>query len=171
LVRRSRRPVWSGRREEGRERALLSRNSINPTFWGGRKSLGQVPSRTVAPTRGIRRPICRCSIAADTPQLFSVALWDTRTTSGLMNPQFSPNGRKTVAFGGARTDRVWTMRADDSHKRKLTRGTTGGLQVHPQWSPNGKKIAYERIPKRGPAILRVMRGNGSHKHSVAPARV
>jgi TolB protein len=91
----------------------------------------------------------------------------SRTTGGLMNPQFSPNGRKIVAFGGARTDHVWTMRADGSHKRKLTRGTTGAGQVYPQWSPNGKKIAYERISKRGPAILRVMRGNGSHKHSVA----
>jgi Tol biopolymer transport system component len=44
----------------------------------------------------------------------------TRTTSGLMNPQFSPNGRKIVAFGGARTDHVWTMRTDGSHKRKLS---------------------------------------------------
>ena len=63
---------------------------------------------------------------------------------------------------------VWSMRADGSHLRRLTK--TPRLEEHcPAWSPNGRWIAFTR---RGvlPADLYVMRADGSHVRRVLKLR-
>jgi TolB protein len=88
-------------------------------------------------------------------------------------PEFSPGGGR-IAFGsqrwGPRDVRywgVWVMRSDGSHKRRLTpRG--GPYSNSPAFSPNGKKIAYERVYERvgragASEDIVVMRADGSHK--------
>ena len=63
---------------------------------------------------------------------------------------------------------IWSMRADGSRQRRLTK--TPRLEEHcPAWSPNGRSIAFTR---RGvlPADLYVMRADGSHVRRVLKLR-
>lgn len=58
------------------------------------------------------------------------------------SPAWAPNGRR-IAFasvrGGAMPS-IWTMNADGSGQKRVTRGTG----EYPAWSPNGKRIAFDR---------------------------
>ena len=58
-------------------------------------------------------------------------------------PTWSPDG-KWIAFNIWRGEkhRLYVMRSDGSHLRRLTVGT------YPTWSPNGKLIAFERYQPR-----------------------
>jgi Tol biopolymer transport system component len=89
------------------------------------------------------------------------------------SPDFSPNGKRIVVsrrtFPGG--FHVWIMRADGSHRHRLTR-TARHNQVGPVFSPNGKKIAYEEYPSinaSGFEGTKVMRTDGSHLRKVIPS--
>ncbi len=84
--------------------------------------------------------------------------------------QVSPNGKKMLLSGGAHGSHIWTAEVGGGGKTKLTHGA--GEQGYPQWSPNGRWIAYERFPGKtsGLAILMVMRGDGTHRHEITRAR-
>lgn len=84
------------------------------------------------------------------------------------SPDFSPNGKRIVVHrrtfpGGFH---VWVMRADGSHRRRLTRRHN---QVDPVFSPNGKMIAYTEYPSAsGSEEIKVMRTDGSHRRKAIP---
>src|SRR4051794_26277813 len=89
--------------------------------------------------------------------------------AGAANPLFwSKSGIAFTRFTGTGIDRngdVWTMRADGTHRHRLTHGLDE--EADGVWSPNGKKIAYTDY---GPGNERVfvMNGDGSHQHPVTP---
>jgi Tol biopolymer transport system component/CubicO group peptidase (beta-lactamase class C family) len=74
----------------------------------------------------------------------------TRNASRDEDPVWSPDGRqiafaRKVAWGaggvGGQFD-VFVMKADGSGQRRLTRDPSG--ESHPAWSPDGRKIVFER---------------------------
>lgn len=89
-------------------------------------------------------------------------------------PAFSPNGRK-IAYEKAtsvepgsveRTGDLWTMGADGSRQRRLTR-TPSLDEEAPAWSPNGRQIAFASSTggRAGTHLaLWVMHADGSYRH-------
>ena len=84
-------------------------------------------------------------------------------------PAWSPDGRRIVFIHATDADKdgnpvdeqVWVMNADGSHKVQLTSGAAPHDQV-PDWSPDGKRIAYEEGAV-GSGRIWVMNADGSHK--------
>jgi len=84
--------------------------------------------------------------------------------SALSTPDVSPNGKRLVAWlGRGEVGGIEIARADGTHARGL--GTPG---FTPVFSPDGKKIAFERgtMGGRGSRIF-VMRADGSHRHALS----
>jgi Tol biopolymer transport system component len=91
------------------------------------------------------------------------------------DPEWSPDGR-WITFGaspifpgepGFHTD-IWIMRADGSHKRQLT---SGGFDVEPVFSPDGRRIAFARITRDAEIAdeaIYVVRTDGTHLRQVVP---
>ncbi|HEY5629560.1 MAG TPA: hypothetical protein VIR16_08625 [Candidatus Limnocylindrales bacterium] len=81
-------------------------------------------------------------------------------------PAYSPDGKKiayihadnTDADGNPVNEQVWVMNADGSHKTQLTFDNQPHDQL-PDWSPDGRKIAYEAGPS-GAGRIFSMRADG-----------
>jgi TolB protein len=80
----------------------------------------------------------------------------------LSTPDVSPNGKRIVAWLARGDGGIELMRADGTHLHGL-----GSRGFDPVFSPNGKKIAFERGVKGGSASrIFVMRVDGSHRHAL-----
>jgi Tol biopolymer transport system component len=65
------------------------------------------------------------------------------TESG--QPDWSPDGTRIAFSRGSETTRLWTMAADGSDARALSRSRARNrLEVSPDWSPDGARIAFAR---------------------------
>lgn len=87
--------------------------------------------------------------------------------------QVSPNGKKVVAMGARQGDsnnHIWVIDVGSGKAKKVT--GSHSTQAYPQWSPNGRWIAYERYPKatRPRVILKAMHPDGSAKHVISKAK-
>jgi TolB protein len=81
-----------------------------------------------------------------------------RLSAGGDQPAWSAGGRIAYAAGGPAE--IWTMGADGSDKRRLTRGP--GEARYPEWAPGGRRIAFTRIA-RGRESIWIMRADGSRR--------
>jgi Tol biopolymer transport system component len=82
--------------------------------------------------------------------------------SPLATPDVSPNGKRIVAWRPRGYGRIKVIRADGTHFHDL--GTPGFMPV---FSPNGKKIAFERAVMGGRASrIFVMRADGFQQHAL-----
>jgi Tol biopolymer transport system component len=101
-------------------------------------------------------------------------------------PDWSPNGARIAFFrakgpldenGNAAFVAIFTMRRDGSDVQQVTQrmGGVGAEDHFPSWSPNGKRIAFERIDfstGKAHAKLYVVRADGTHLRRIdVPARV
>jgi Tol biopolymer transport system component len=101
------------------------------------------------------------------------------------NPTYSADGKQIAfarAFGPivnkhASVVAIFTMNADGSHLTQLTeKKTPTSTEDHdPQWSPNGKKIAFVRLnttaTPRNAGAIEVMNADGSHVQRLTPFRL
>jgi TolB protein len=77
-------------------------------------------------------------------------------TSIAWKARWSPDAKRIVFFWNRE---IWTMRADGSHKRRLTRDSE--LDSGPVWSPDGRKIAWTRQQDALAPAVYVMNADGS----------
>jgi Tol biopolymer transport system component len=93
--------------------------------------------------------------------IFSMRLDGTHVHPLTKGP--ADDGAPTVSTDGriawVRGQEIWIMRADGSHKR----GISDVDDNYPNFSPNGKRIVFERVPDGEDIELFVMRTNGKHR--------
>jgi Tol biopolymer transport system component len=87
------------------------------------------------------------------------------------SPAFSPDGKRIVflsnrdATGGAGNAEIWVMGTKGKHAVNLTRNPE--IDDHPDWSPDGSRIVFERAAGREPRVaIFVMNADGSDQHQV-----
>jgi TolB protein len=81
------------------------------------------------------------------------------------DPIYSPDGKQIVYSKGSKQDQgIWTMRADGSHKRQVTRPGPKRSDVKPDFSPDGRWIAFTRFTFPGDKVAEAVRTNGSGRH-------
>lgn len=85
-------------------------------------------------------------------------------TSIAWQARWSPDGKRIVFFW---SHEIWTMRADGSHKRRLTRDSE--LDSGPVWSPDGRKIAWTRQQESLAPAVYVMNADGSGRRRLRAA--
>lgn len=88
---------------------------------------------------------------------------DTTSPAGIFfqtDPAWSPNGAD-IAFSSKRSGRsaIYVMRADGTGTKELTAGAD---DIHPTWSPDGKRLAFERTQK-----IYAMSADGNDVHIVS----
>jgi TolB protein len=72
-------------------------------------------------------------------------------------------------FNDAQTkSAVFTMNADGSNIRRLTHAPRRTHDDQPDWSPDGKRLAFTRIPDNGPNYVEVVNADGSGLQRVTP---
>lgn len=94
------------------------------------------------------------------------------TPGGNFTPVESPDGSR-IAFSGQRGDNppeVWVMDADGSRQRQLTQtprlpGQPYVWSLHPTWSADGTRIAYEST-KSGSTQIWMMNADGSDQRQL-----
>jgi TolB protein len=100
----------------------------------------------------------------------------TGTCLGDDDPDYSPDGKK-IAFerafgpivrGNASLVAIFTMNADGGQLTQLTR-PTNAEDHQPQWSPDGKKIAFVRSGSKG--AIEMMNADGSNLRRLTPYRI
>jgi TolB protein len=92
-----------------------------------------------------------------------LALAATLAVAGVAHAAFpGRNGKIAYVRAANGKNDIWTMRANGSHKRRLTRNAS-----EPAFSPNGKKIVFTRFRRGVNRLLKgdiyTMRANGSHQ--------
>lgn len=98
-----------------------------------------------------------------------------RLLSGYLHePQYSPSGKRIVFAGlpkGKNRSGIWDMRRDGAGLRRLTDPSKRNKDLSdlaPDYSPDGRRIAFLRDTWLESGELRVMGANGSREH-VVPA--
>ena len=88
------------------------------------------------------------------------------------NPDWSPDGRKLVfdlTAGLAGPVRIQTIKADGTKRRTVAATIKGGrFLLDPVFSPDGKKVAFERVPDKGEPDIWVMGADGTNPTDVSP---
>ena len=90
-------------------------------------------------------------------------------------PRLSPNGRR-IAFARATTPAagypenrgIYVVRTDGTHLRRLTTGHgVARMDLSPTWSPDGRRIAFQRCRSGQPTELWVMNSDGTGQRRLA----
>ncbi|MGQ0701928.1 MAG: protein kinase domain-containing protein, partial [Gemmatimonadales bacterium] len=106
--------------------------------------------------------------------ILDVALYDRRGGNPrvlLRNagwaPRFSPDGSR-IAYGDGIPDDVWIYELATGAKRRLT--TEGTSSNDPQWSPDGRELAYDSDrPSQKDLLVRNADGTGAERRVVVRA--
>jgi len=61
---------------------------------------------------------------------------------------------------------IFTINPDGSDERQLTDPPVGTLDEHPDWSPDGKQIAFERCAEGAPCQVFTVAADGGRPHKV-----
>ena len=94
-------------------------------------------------------------------------LTNTGPRHGVDHPSWSADGKRLL-FERFRSDgqsRIWAMRADGSHQRKVASETEGFSDLTPAYTPDGSEIVFTRChpPPKDVCAIWKMRSDGTHK--------
>jgi Tol biopolymer transport system component len=123
------------------------------------------PAAGLAPSAQATFPGARGAIAfqrlsnpsdEDSAQIFRIGLrtWRVRQLAafpgGSFAPDYSPHGKRIVfegRVGDGRPDELYTMRADGSHRVRLSPGCSGECAGDNEaaWAPRGRRIVFDRV--------------------------
>ncbi len=84
------------------------------------------------------------------------------------DPMWSPDDNNIVYR--RRRGSTWTlykMAADGSGQKQLTRASGGENDIHPSWSPDGRKIVWVRARDDGTGKIYIMNADGSGQHAIS----
>jgi Tol biopolymer transport system component len=99
-----------------------------------------------------------------------VQLTNTGPRKGADAPSWSADGERLLfeRFNVDGEGRIWVMRADGSHQRKVAGEANGFSDLTPTYTPDGREIVFTRChpePKDVCAIWK-MRSDGTHKEAL-----
>jgi Tol biopolymer transport system component len=96
----------------------------------------------------------------------SLALVAARASAG---PAHAAGGgaKEKIAFWDFVSGQVYAVNADGTGLRQLTHAAGGVQAMHPDFSPNGKLIAFSLGNGSHPWRIWVMHSDGTHKHRLA----
>lgn len=109
----------------------------------------------------------------------SAACTGTCRGFGDANPVYSPDGKR-IAFerafgplvnGNASVVAIFTMNADGTDLTQLTQTPKGSADQQPQWSPNGREIAFVHSAPSKKGVIEVMNTDGSNVRRLTPFRI
>jgi len=90
---------------------------------------------------------------------------------GAQFPDWSPNGKRIVfAKFGPNGGRIWAMRADGSHPRRIAGDSPGFTDIGPKYTPDAGHIVFSRLNPDGQSAIWRMRADGTHKRALTPYR-
>ena len=98
----------------------------------------------------------------------SVSVAFARHTGAATGVHHAANGRISFAqFDPAVGDTtLWTARVDGTHRRRLTLRQSSD----PDWSPNGRRIAYDFFDSTGNEHIATVRPNGRNRRQITSGR-
>ena len=87
----------------------------------------------------------------------------THSVAPNLGPAFSQDGTRLAFERGyhGRANDLWTMNADGSDERTLTRNADGMDEANPTWSPDGTKIAFEVFDPISKQGIWIINGDGT----------
>jgi TolB protein len=90
-----------------------------------------------------------------------------RVAGRVQDPQYSPDGKRIVTgSAGGGGGGIWSMRRDGSHPRQLTDPDPDAWDQTPDYSPDGRHIAFVRCASHSCDEIRVVRADGSHERPI-----
>jgi TolB protein len=103
-------------------------------------------------------------VAVAVPMAFVLAVPASATTFGANGP---------IAFrryldADHTTSAIFSVGADGRGERMLTRPAAGVQDTQPDWSPNGRLVAFERCQPDAPCAIYTVRANGTHLRRLSP---
>ena len=111
------------------------------------------------------RPGITLALTAALAIAAALALVAARASAGAISAA-SRGAKEKIAFWDFVSGQVYTVNADGSGLRRLTH-TPGHLPaMHPDFSPNGKRIVFSVGDASHPWRIWVMRSDGTHQHQL-----
>jgi TolB protein len=97
-------------------------------------------------------------------------LTNTGPRKGADEPSWSADGERLLfeRFNVDGESRIWVMRADGSHQRKVASETEGFSDRTPAYTPDGREIVFTRChpPPKDVCAIWKMRSDGTHREAL-----
>jgi Tol biopolymer transport system component len=165
--------IWVKKLKGGKDaKRVTAKNDgydeVGPVFRpdGGRIAFARAKSRP-----GCADCIVESELATVRPDGTGLRVMTDTPSADPNSPDWSPNGRKLVfvlSAGLVGPVRIQTIKADGTKRRTVVAPSRRFLSFGPVFSPDGKKVAFEREGDKGDPDVWVMGADGTNPTDVTP---